>query len=232
MHLLGLIAAFAVGLLSSSCTLLQGYSAAPVSGRVVAMDGGAPIDNALVVIVWRLQAGIHTEDAGLLYIEETFTDAEGRFHFDGWSGKRPDRGHLAAGMPRLTVYKSGYAGRSVNNHVPPWEPGSDGQAVQSEWDNRSLELRPASSEPQRFHDQVGVLEFLFGVGTPHRCDWVRIPHTTAIALELRRYFDGRGISSTLPRQTDLELSGCADPRAVLGERDEHATANRAPSSST
>lgn len=210
------IAICAAAALGSSCVLLQGYSAAPINGRIVAKDDGAPIPDALVVITWRLQTSAHETEAGLLYAAETRTDLSGQFHFDGWSDRRPSQGRLAAGMPELTIYRDGFAGRTVGNGVLPWTPGANGSVVRSEWDGRDVQLDSAASDLTVFHTQMGVLEDLFLPGRDNRCNWLKMPQATVIALDLGRYFTAHGVDNSFPTPKGLELSGCANRRAVPG----------------
>lgn len=210
----GLIGLTAV--MAAACSSIVGYRAAPVAGEVVDAATGSPLPDTLIVIVWRLQRGPHSQDVGLLYVEETQTDAAGRYRFDGWSGRHTSEGSLAPGMPELIFFKRGYAPRTIGNDVPPWRPGQNGETVRSDWDGRKIELPQRADTAHDYYLQASALARFFVPTRERRCDWIKTPRLTGVALDLGRYFESQRIDNDFPTLEALRLSGCGDPRTILG----------------
>jgi len=88
------------------------------SGHVTDADSGLPAPGVAVVAKWDLH-GMEFSRVGLLAIEETVTDIEGRFTIPGW-GPRFNKQFLYAGLsafaPELIVFKNGYVPQYVRNH--------------------------------------------------------------------------------------------------------------------
>lgn len=99
------------------------YSAAPLGGRVVDEETREPIEGAYVVAVYVLNIGMEGGSRTPLHYEETVTDHEGRFHFNGFEKKsvpyeRATRNAiLGAGDPRVYVFSKGYLPISVARNI-------------------------------------------------------------------------------------------------------------------
>src|SRR5690242_16777699 len=75
----------AVGLLLAWVVAGCFYFAKPLAGRVVEAGTPTPVPGVTVVADWQLQGGMEGGTArGHVALEETVTDADGRFAFPGW----------------------------------------------------------------------------------------------------------------------------------------------------
>lgn len=112
------------------------YSAAPLGGRVVDMETRDPIEGAYVVEIYILRMGWEGGHTTPLHYEETRTDHEGRFHFDGFEKKRVPYERAARNAilstedPRIYVFAEGYL------------PGTFIRMMDSRIDRRSHRVSP------------------------------------------------------------------------------------------
>jgi hypothetical protein len=111
----------AISLLIASALLLSGcsdpypreYSAAPLSARIVDSETGEPVEGAIVVAVYVMESlggRVYTP----LHYEETLTDKEGKFTFNGFDKKSVSKEMTGAMAPlgnrdpRLYAFAEGY----------------------------------------------------------------------------------------------------------------------------
>ncbi len=112
------------------------YSAAPLGGRVVDKDTREPIEGAYVVAIYILRMGMEGGSSTPLHYEETRTDHEGRFHFDGFKKKRVPyeratrNAILSTEDPRIYVFTESYL------------PGTYTRRMDSRIDRRSHRVSP------------------------------------------------------------------------------------------
>ena len=90
------------------------YSAAPLSGRVTDRETREPIIGAYVVVVYILKMGMEGGSSTPLHYEETRSDSEGRYHFDGFENKpipyerATANATLTGEDPRIYLFAEGY----------------------------------------------------------------------------------------------------------------------------
>jgi hypothetical protein len=82
----------------------------PIAGTVVDARTHAPIGGAVVSAAWDLVASTPGGPGpmGPDRIVEVVSDAQGRFHIDGWVALHPMSGQIPEDAPRLWVLKRGY----------------------------------------------------------------------------------------------------------------------------
>lgn len=105
----------ALSFLMAGCTIIpRSYSAAPLGGRVVDRETGQPIAGAYVVATYVLKMGMEGGASTPLHYEETRTDHEGRFHFNGFETTRAPTPRAARNAtlqnedPSLHFFAEGY----------------------------------------------------------------------------------------------------------------------------
>lgn len=131
------------------CSCLVGCTGATYSGpewsaRVVDMETGAPIENAIVVARWELER-YSGRFAGWLFVAEAVTDRDGHFHFPAWgpSSAAPKEGmrtRMSPNVPDIAIFKPDYkvtqdsccSDTSYLNAF--WQYGS-GEAARPSWAN-------------------------------------------------------------------------------------------------
>ena len=180
------------------------YAALPIAAQVVDDETGSPLEGVIVVAQWKpvreVIPGMAYRSMGdTLRIEETVTDAEGRFGFPGWGPvPRPARLHLEHNDPQILLFKAGHYPRQVANE--PRTKYSQAAVRASQWDGKTIRLRRFTGQPQvyavqngRFRDEVTVdgtlMDLAFRVGgmqgdlgwSRDTDDWKRFPRM-AVAL--------------------------------------------------
>lgn len=185
--------------LMASCTIIpRSYSAAPLGGRVIDRETGKPIAGAYVVAVYNLVMGMEGGTHTPLHYEETRTDHEGRFHFDGFDKLRVPTPRAARNAtlqnedPALLFFAEGYSplawNRDINSRTYPLRHRV------SSLDGLDFGLRPFSNTPldeqirdfARKTDSLGTT-ISGGYPDPHkktRCIYHKIPRTIHFLREL------------------------------------------------
>lgn len=83
------------------------YSAKEIQATVVDAETVQPIDGAVVVAVWQLDA--ISGQGPRLQVSEAVSDTEGKFSIPGWGPKpRPPMTHFTSKSPYLVVFKGAY----------------------------------------------------------------------------------------------------------------------------
>lgn len=184
------------------------YSARPIAARVVDDESGASLAGVIVVAQWLLVREVvpgllHKSYGDPLRIEETVTDAEGRFEFPGWGPvPRPTLFHLEHQDPQLLLFRAGHYPRQVANEVRSRH--SESAVRVSQWDGKTIRMRRFTGQPQaytvengRFRESVSVdgtlSDLAFGVGglqielgwNRETDDWKKYPRM-AVALANER----------------------------------------------
>ena len=196
------------------CSLHQ---AKPMVGIVQDAVTHEPIDNALVVIEWRLTSGLWTTtEAGVLTILETRTDEQGNFRIPGW-GPRITFYNAASNSPKVTVFKQGY----WPNDFPNDRFGKGYRfSLDSDWSGQTLLLKAYTGD-DTLEDEVRSMESLakvftfrmmMGVG----CFWEKVPLTTAEVLKAKLRYEAKKIPNSLP-SLEYIATACSDPMEVLKE---------------
>jgi hypothetical protein len=115
-----------------TCTLLtlllmipltsHALSIGPVDGQVLDYDSGQPIEGAIVIGLWQGEYfQIVESKSACVHAESTVSDANGRYHIDGWAGPTFELGaHL-----QTNAYKAGFE----STHGPLGYVGLEGKWV-------------------------------------------------------------------------------------------------------
>lgn len=196
------------------------YSALPIAAQVVDDESGSPLEGVIVVAQWmpvrEVVPGMAYRSMGdTLRIEETVTDAEGRFRFPGWGPvPRPARLHLEHNDPRILLFKAGHYPRQVANE--PRTKYSQAQVRVSQWDGKTIRLRRFTGQPQtyavqdgRFRHEVSVdgslRDLAFRVGNLQgrlgwdrdTDDWKRFPRMVVALANERERLEAAGLDKQL-----------------------------------
>lgn len=134
------------------------YSAKEVRAQVVDDVTGAPLEGVVVVAQWQtvreIIPGFARPSGRMLKTVETPTDAAGRFLLPAWGpAARPAFHYLEHEDPRILLFRPGYYPRELANEV---RSRHDESAIRgSQWDGRTIRLRPYTGRPQEFEQQDG-----------------------------------------------------------------------------
>lgn len=186
------------------------YVATSVSGQVVDADSGQPLEGVIVTINWELMGGMHHYPQGQAHVDETMTDAQGKFTFVAWGPKpAPVAAHLHEMTPQLLFFKSGYGwdkcvsdlDTDVNTRVP----------LSSDCDGKTIKLKKFTGSVKEYAERMGYLNinlsFATGGGVKD-CPWKQIPRMlVALHQEKKRFQEKKIYNSisplrTLPNQTN------------------------------
>lgn len=168
------LVAAAVGACSPSVAFGFIYRANETKAQVVDAKTGAPVEGALVIANWQLVGGLEGGvPRGQIEIQETFTDASGRFVLHGWGPRLRFSGHASIRWPQILIFKPGYKfQRLLNQSAIAHE-----NTPQSEWNGRQITLERAS-DPKAYTEDYGALNAeIDGVarGGGDQCAWQRLP---------------------------------------------------------
>lgn len=115
------------------------YISLPIEGKVVDSRTGMPIEDAIVLGFWGLDANsfFHAYGIGTLYATETRTNSSGEYKLPYWF-RMPLRGKLYSYAPVIKIYKENYyvAGRGDSRISAPF------LLVTSDFDGKEVELSP------------------------------------------------------------------------------------------
>lgn len=222
-HLVTVSLLLTLSYLITGCTIFpRSYSAAPIGGRVIDRETGQPIAGAYVVAVYNLVMGMEGGTHTPLHYEETRTDHEGRFHFDGFEKTRIPTPRAARNAtlqnedPSLRIFAEGYSPSAFGRDF-----GSRTYRLShrvSILDGRDFGLRPFNDTPldEQIRDYARKTDSLGttisgGYPDPYkkpRCIYHKIPRTIHFLRELSfQYLEKskkRAIEFYVPEQLGCE----------------------------
>lgn len=144
------------------------YKAGPVSGQVIDIETGEPLDGVNVAVYWQLYYNgfvIYSESDQATIVKgvyETATDKDGRFFIPGWEGYiNDDQNKVGSESPIIGLYKQGYLFKQVSNFTSSWgnenhrilenrnfpreKQTEDGVVHLSIWDDFPIELEKSDN---------------------------------------------------------------------------------------
>lgn len=212
----------AMASLFSGCALgLRAYSAAPIGGRVIDIETKKPIAGVYVVATYVLKMGMEGGSSTPLHYEETRTDHDGRFHFNGFDKtsipypRAARNATLENEDPEIYIFAEGYHPdrivRSISSRTYPLRHRV------SILDGRDIALRPfnkaeLNEQIRSFSSYTSSLITTINGGYPDpsnklRCTYHKIPRTIHFLREL----SFRYIEQSKEKATDFyvpERLGC------------------------
>ena len=197
------------------------YSARPVQATVVDEATRQPVEGVVVVAVWELST--ISGRGHVLQIDETVTDAQGRFSLPGFGPRlRPPLHEAQDRMPYLILFKHGYVPLSLHNTSRdkfvaafgdpkewttrqltanlPLKFDADRVVQESFWNGLTIELEPFRGTPTRWFDLV-----------EHALRWVdrqdrrRVRRFLQALLAEQKYFDSHPPDPAVFRPSDLRI---------------------------
>jgi hypothetical protein len=195
---------------ASACGGPWRYSADPIDAQVVDADTGAPVPDAIVAIVWQLQRATLDShiDTSRLAVAETATDADGRFHFDGFSKINPRFDVLPDTAPSLYVLRKGYEVHFGSNGWLPVAGRAEPSRRHPRVNGTVIRLKPVG-DGARYPDQLSHL--WHGIVTVHEpCGWKQVPRLTRTFLEEHSRLRAQQPDNISLIQLDPNLQYCGE----------------------
>jgi hypothetical protein len=165
------------------------YRGEAIDARVVDQATGKPLQGVVVVNRSTL-GGVELQPFRVLVIQETTTGDDGRFHLPPWGPKLrwPPLSRIRCGDPQLWLFKSGCFPLLEGNRCTSTADRLVTHA--SEWNAKTLNLRPGDREPEGYAKAVADLaaDSVRRAFFDHACDWQRVPrligalHEESLAL--------------------------------------------------
>lgn len=184
------------------------YTASPIDARVVDAQTGQPVAGASIIANWQLVTGSLDGERkrGQLEVKETTTDAEGRFHFDGFTKPNPTLGELRDQDPQILIFKPGYRPKRITNDYGTRTPVLIGATRASQANGTTIGLQRYAADPAE-ERQTAYEHFKIDVEPIIAdCQWKKIPNALlAMTRERER------IKSVAPgKYVDLPTISTAD----------------------
>jgi hypothetical protein len=184
------------------------YTAAPIDARIVDAETGEPVPGVFVIAHWQLVTGSLDGERykGQLEVKETTTDANGAFHFDGFTKPNPSTAELRDQDPQILIFKPGYRTLRLSNDYGSRVYGLIGPTRTSQANGTTIRLQRYPTDPA---NDNGIAYEHFGSRVApiiEDCEWKSIPNALlAMTRERER------IKSTNPRKfVDLPTISTAD----------------------
>ena len=154
--------------------LAYDYSAKAIHGWLVDAVTRKPIAGAIVVAEWQLEFGLEGGSGYSWVVQETVTDANGRFDFAAWGPRTvpaflPSEARLKGRDPKIVFFKYGYAGvqqtpeQAGKEYARPKDFPSRGPNVR-EWllNGETFLYRPAMDDAEKIAAEVHSFDLLLG----------------------------------------------------------------------
>ena len=168
----------------TSCGARPYYKVAPIDAVIVDAETNLPIEGAIVVANWQLEAGglDGPRRKGQLEVKETITDKSGRFHFDGFTKLNLMISELRDDDPKIIIFKGGYDYGRSSNYYGLRYPGTDRKAAVN---GEVVKLRKLT--PVVFEKNVTYYSGLSVQIRPivEDCEWNKIPRMI-LAMEAEK----------------------------------------------
>jgi len=211
--------------LSGCAAFPTSYGGAPLNGRVVDANTKQPIEGAIVVQYWRLLRPTlvgHSNFAGVLHIDETVTDKNGRYSFIAWGPvAAPSGTYVDSNSPEISLFKLRYLPNGKGNYLPEAYGAHGGRgSMRSDWDGKTVELEPSGLALEDYATRLSVYRTSLyeAIFLGNSCEWLKIPRTVVALHSEKKRLAQAGISSALMYVEQLPAQDrCGDARTVLKE---------------
>lgn len=204
-----------ISLLTGCTSLPRIYSGEEVHGWVIDSKTKQPIKDVVVVEIWELEGGWHTDHTANIQIAETLTDEEGYYSFPEWGPSFTVDGRMSGSSPHLVFYKFGYDDVTRMNTVSG-NLNLDNSV--SEHSGKKIELVKFEGDEKLYPKKLG---FFYGFlqsssyRKPFKCMWKKVPIFTSEMIKAERYFRHKGIYSNFPSLGYFSAPECQDPEEIL-----------------
>lgn len=215
-QLIKLVLLWTLCILMASCTSLPRiYSGESIHGWVLDSKTKEPIKDVVVVEVWELEGGWHTDHTANIQIAETLTDKEGYYSFPEWGPTFTTDGTVSGSSPRLVFYKFGYEDIRLSNAISG-NPNRDYRI--SEHSGEKIELVKFVGEEKLYAKKISSIHGALQLNSyrkPLKCTWKKIPIYTSEIIKAERYFRHKNIYSSLPSLGYYSAPECQNPEVIL-----------------
>jgi hypothetical protein len=191
------------------------YSAEALDGWVIDSKTKQPVKGVVVVEIWELRGGLHTDHTANIHIAETVTDANGYYSFPDWGPKFTMSGWMNRSSPFLKFYKFGYVPVGKRNRVGG-RPILDYSV--SEHSGKKIKLEKFDGAAEQYPKKLGSVYSFLRLGYsrgPFACMWKQVPIFTSEMIKAEKHFRQRNIYSALPSFSSLSAPDCRKPEEYL-----------------
>jgi len=205
----------ALGLVTSCTSLPRYYSGEEVHGWVIDSVTKEPIRDVIVVEIWELEGGLHTDHTANIHIAETHTDEKGYYSFSKWGPTFTVDGTMSGSSPHLVFYKFGYDDASRTNAV---SGNLNPDNSISEYSGKQIELEKFNGHAKEYHKKLGSIYSVLMLShyrDSFDCMWVNIPMFTSAMIKAGSYFRENQIGTGFPSLKSLPEPGCDNPEEIL-----------------
>lgn len=214
----------ALAILFASCALLPtNYGGAPIEGLVIDARTKKPLEGVIVVQYWELRRPTvlgHSNFAGVLHIDETKTDSQGRYAFRRWGPMVAPVGTIVdSNSPSIRYFRPGYLPRGESNYLPEaYEAHALSSALRSDWSGKTIGLDSVDNRLDEYENRLISQDVRFASMYRETCDWLKIPMMIGMVHKEKERLRQLGISSSITDIDQLSArSTCGDVKAILKE---------------
>ncbi|MCU7936837.1 MAG: hypothetical protein KZQ99_18520 [Candidatus Thiodiazotropha sp. (ex Dulcina madagascariensis)] len=151
-----------------------------VHGKVVDKQTGSPLEAVIVMGYWpnMMPQDFWEVTVGVAYLDETLSDASGRFEIPACVPPCSVDGYFATYQPDILFFKEGYYPRALSNMITDVKfdfHSSEHRRWRWDWNGEVIELEPVGGEsdpklkaPYTLSPRLYLNE---------NCNWMKIPKT-------------------------------------------------------
>lgn len=169
------------------------FEAASFEGKIVDVETGQPIPNAVVYVNWPRMTSTFggSNPNGTVEVQEALSDSSGHYKMPGWkkSKKEAGKGWFSKSRPKMVIYASGYWPELLHNQIRSDDTLARNEVWKSDWNGKTIELKPMHSEKwdyslwQKYGDDIGSTLSLYFIPV---CGWLKLPNYHLARDRIRR----------------------------------------------
>lgn len=159
------------------------FEAKPFTGKIVDAETGQPIPNAVVYVNWPKTTSTFggSNQNGVVEVQEAISDSSGQYKMLGWKKSRKEvgKGWFLRNGPEMVIYAPGYWPTNRYNINRDNNRLARNEAWKSDWDGKTIELKPTHSEKwnnEQWLKYLSSIESYMSVYFMPECPWLKIPN--------------------------------------------------------
>lgn len=200
------------------------YFAQSIDAEIVDVDTGEPIEDVIVVAFWLLDGGWEGgSNRGTVNVMETTSDANGKFHFDGWGPRKIPHwfswdARLKGDSPQILFYKNGYYPRQLRDRYKAGffvSPFTD-----SDWDGKQIKMQKFEGGENEFDTMIRRFNYALDEVVrfeKSKCQWEKFPRMIVATRPEGRFRTTNIFDRLLGREERGEDQGCPSFKLFIKE---------------